>query len=96
MNLAFIGSIKDDVLDTEELAANLLKRLSEEYPDLLTARYKIEISEDDSMYDLLEKVCRKRGFILKGNEFDGLRGASVVLDEFRGAKIGKITLEKVQ
>ncbi|MBR5535573.1 MAG: ribosome biogenesis GTPase YlqF [Clostridia bacterium] len=96
MNLAFIGSIKDDVLDTEELAANLLKRLAEEYCDLLTARYKIEVSSEDSMYDLLEKVCRKRGFILKGNEYDGLRGASVVLDEFRGAKIGKITLEKVQ
>ncbi len=95
MNLAFIGSIKDDVLDTEELAANLLKRLAEEYPELLCARYKIEIDEKDSMYDLLEKVCRKRGFILKGNEYDGLRGASVVLDEFRGAKIGKITLEKV-
>lgn len=95
MNLAFIGSIKDDVLDTEELAANLLKRLADGYPDMLTARYKIEISADDSMYDLLEKVCRKRGFILKGNEYDGLRGASVVLDEFRGAKIGKITLEKV-
>ncbi len=96
INLAFIGSIKDDVLDTEELAANLLERLSKEYPDLVTARYKIEIDENDSKYDLLEKVCRKRGFILKGNEFDGLRGASVVLDEFRGAKLGKITLEKVQ
>lgn len=95
MNLAFIGSIKDDVLDTEELAANLLKRLADGYADMLTARYKIEINENDGMYDLLEKVCRKRGFILKGNEFDGLRGASVVLDEFRGAKIGKITLEKV-
>lgn len=95
MNLAFIGSVKDDVLDTEELAAHLLKRLADEYPELLEARYKIERAENDSMYDLLEKVCRKRGFILKGNEYDGLRGASVVLDEFRGAKIGKITLEKV-
>lgn len=95
MNLAFIGSVKDDVLDTEELAAHLLKRLKEEYPDLLTARYKIELDENDDMYSLLEKVCRKRGFILKGNEIDSLRGASVVLDEFRGAKIGKITLEKV-
>lgn len=95
MNLAFIGSVKDDVLDTEELAAHLLKRLKEEYPDLLTARYKIELDENDDMYNLLEKVCRKRGFILKGNEIDSLRGASVVLDEFRGAKIGKITLEKV-
>lgn len=95
MNLAFIGSVKDDVLDTECLAAHLLKRLKEEYPDLLTARYKIELDENDDMYNLLEKVCRKRGFILKGNEIDSLRGASVVLDEFRGAKIGKITLEKV-
>lgn len=95
LNLAYIGSIKDDVLDKEELAANLLLLLKNEYPELLVARYKIEIDENDSMYDLLEKVCRKRGFILKGNEFDGLRGASIVLDEFRSAKIGKITLEKV-
>ncbi|MGM9550846.1 MAG: ribosome biogenesis GTPase YlqF [Clostridia bacterium] len=96
MNLAFIGSIKDDVLDTEELASHLLDRLRREYPNLLKERYKIEFDDNDSMYDLLEKVCRKRGFILKGNEYDGLRGANVVLDEFRGAKIGKITLEKVQ
>lgn len=95
MYLAFIGSIKDDVLDVEELAANLLLKLGMEYPKLLCERYKIDISPKDNMYDLLEKVCRKRGFILKGNEYDALRGASVVLDEFRGAKIGKITLEKV-
>ncbi len=93
--LSFIGSVNDVVLDVEELAAHLLKRLCDEYPELVKARYKIEFSSDDTMYDLLEKVSRKRGFILKGNEFDGLRGAMVVLDEFRGAKIGKITLEKV-
>ncbi len=96
MNLAFIGSVKDEVTDTEELAANLLEKLKNEYPDMLSARYKIDISEDDSKYELLEKVCRKRGFIVKGGECDTERGASVVLDEFRGAKIGRITLEKVR
>jgi ribosome biogenesis GTPase A len=95
MNLAFIGSVKDDVLDVEELAANLLERLCGEYPEMISARYKIEISPEDSKYDLLEKVCKKRGFIVKGGECDYTRGANVVLDEFRGAKIGKITLEKV-
>lgn len=96
MNLAFIGSVKDEVVDTEELAANLLERLKNEYPDMLSARYKIDISEDDSKYELLEKVCKKRGFIVKGGECNTERGASVVLDEFRGAKIGRITLEKVR
>lgn len=94
-NLAFIGSVKDEVVDIEELAADLLKRLSKDYASLLEARYKIEVDDGDTGFELLEKVCRKRGFILKGNECDFLRGAGVVLDEFRGAKIGRITLEKV-
>ncbi len=95
LNLAFIGSVKDEVLDTEELAASLLKRLAGSCPHLLEARYKIEISKEDTGFELLEKVCKKRGFLLKGGECDTLRGAGVVLDEFRAAKIGRITLEKV-
>ncbi|MCD8049885.1 MAG: ribosome biogenesis GTPase YlqF [Clostridia bacterium] len=93
LNLAFIGSIKDDVLDTEELGASLLKKLAQNCPELLEERYKIEITDCDGGAEVLEKICRKRGFLLKGNECDYLRGSSVVLDEFRGAKIGKITLE---
>lgn len=96
LNLAFIGSVKDETLDIEALAANLSERLGKDYPELLCARYKIELEDDDDGYAIMEKICRRRGFILKGNECDTLRGAKILLDEFRGAKIGKITLEKVR
>ncbi len=93
LKLAFTGAIKDEVLDTEELCARLCEFLAQNYADNLKHRYKIELDDGLSGFDILERICRKRGFILKGNEADYLRGASVVLDEFRGAKIGKITLE---
>lgn len=96
LNLAFIGSINDDAMDTEELAARLLERLAENYAPLLEKRYSIVKDDGESGFDLLEKLCRRRGFIMRGNECDTLRGASVLLDEFRGAKIGRITLEKVK
>ncbi|MBQ8391462.1 MAG: ribosome biogenesis GTPase YlqF [Clostridia bacterium] len=93
LKLAFTGAIKDEVLDCEELCANLCKYLAEKYPEKLTERYKVELTEGLTGFEILEKICRKRGFIQKGNEVDFLRGANVVLDEFRGAKLGKITLE---
>ncbi len=93
LKLAFTGAIKDEVLDCEELCARLCELLAEKYPENLKERYKIELEEGLTGFDILERICRKRGFILKGNEVDLLRGANVVLDEFRGAKIGKITLE---
>jgi len=93
LRLAYTGAIKDEVLDCEELCANLCKYLADNYPDRLKERYKVELTDDLNGFDILERICRKRGFILKGNEIDLLRGANVVLDEFRGAKLGKITLE---
>lgn len=93
LRLAFTGAIKDEVLDTEELCAHLCLYLAQNYPEKLCERYKIELSENLSGFEILEKICRKRGFIVKGGEVDFLRGASVVLDEFRAAKLGKITLE---
>jgi len=93
LHLAFTGAIKDEILDIEELSSELLLHLSKIYPERLTERYKIELEEGLSGYDILERVCRKRGFILKGNEVDYLRGANIVLDEFRGAKLGRISLE---
>lgn len=93
LRLAYTGAVKDEILDVEELAANLLKTLSENYAQNLKERYKIELEEGLSGYEILERVSRKRGFILKGNEVDYLRGANIVLDEFRGAKLGRISLE---
>ena len=93
LRLAFTGAIKDEVLDTEELCAQLCKFMAENYPERLIERYKIELEDSLTGFDILERICRKRGFILKGNEVDFLRGANVVLDEYRGAKLGRITLE---
>ena len=93
LKLAFTGAIKDDVLDVEELCAQLCSYLAEKYPERLTERYKIELEDNQQGFEILERICRKRGFIVKGGEVDYLRGANVVLDEFRGAKLGKITLE---
>jgi len=93
LKLAYTGAIKDDVLDVEELCANLCAFLAKNYPERLTERYKVELEENLQGFEILERICRKRGFIVKGGEVDYLRGANVVLDEFRGAKLGKITLE---
>lgn len=93
MRLAYTGAIKDEVLDTEELCAHLCSFLALNYPKNLEERYKIELKDNLSGFEILSLICKKRGFIVKGGEIDFLRGASVVLDEFRAAKIGKITLE---
>ena len=93
LKLAFTGAIKDDVLDVEELCAHLCAFLAEKYPERLKERYKIELEDGLQGFEILERICRKRGFIVKGGEVDYLRGANVILDEFRGAKLGRITLE---
>ena len=94
MRLAFTGAIKDDILDVEEVAANLLIFLRDHYEANLCARYKIkENLADKTGYELLEIICRRRGFIISGGEFDYLRGANILLDEFRAGKLGAISLE---
>ena len=93
LKLAYTGAIKDDVLDVEELCAHLCAFLAENYPDRLKERYKVELEDGLQGFEVLERICRKRGFIVKGGEVDYLRGANVVLDEFRGCKLGRITLE---
>lgn len=93
IRLAFTGAIKDDVVDIETLAMKLLSFLAESYPESLKARYKIELDENISGIDLLEKVGRKRGMIISGGEINTERTAITVLDEFRSGKLGKITLE---
>lgn len=94
MRLAFTGAIKDDILDVEELASELCAFLKDNYPAALTTRYKAQLTDEMTGFDVLEEICRRRGFIVKGGETDTLRGANIVLDEFRSAKLGRITLEK--
>ena len=94
--LAFTGAVKDDVLDIEELACYLMDYLSAHYADVLTERYKITVEDGDSGYDLLEKAGRKRGFLMRGAQVDTERMARILLDEFRGGKLGRFTLETVE
>ena len=93
LNLAFTGAIKDEVMDTEELAYRLVQRLQEYYPENLKERYKIEEIFEDPL-DTLNAIARKRGCLIRGGEIDYNRISVILLDEFRGGKIGKITLER--
>jgi len=91
--LAFVGSIKDEILDVEELAFYLLDFLKNNYPENLKLRYNVDFNEDKDTYELMEEIGRKRGFVIKGGEIDLTRCANTILDEFRGLKLGKISLE---
>ncbi len=95
-NLAFTGAIKDNILDVEELAMMLASRLSSLCPDLLCARYKLQPSDINGLdgYDLLSLIGRRRGMLVPGGECDFRRAANMLLDEFRHATIGRITLER--
>ncbi len=93
--LAFIGSVKDDVFDTETLAVRLLETLKSDYADRLSERYKITDFDDLQAYELLEAIGRKRGMIIKGGEVDTLRASVMLLDEYRGGKLGRITLDAI-
>lgn len=91
--LAFVGSIKDEILDVEELAFYLLDFLKNNYSENLKLRYNVDFNEDKDTYELMEEIGRKRGFVIKGGEIDLTRCANTILDEFRGLKLGKISLE---
>lgn len=93
-HLAYIGSIKDDIMDVERLASGLLSELNVICPAELAARYK-KITPEMPREELLEAVCRSRGFILSGNEADTERAARIVLDEYRAGKIARVTLDRV-
>ena len=91
--LAYIGTIKDAVYDQYELCAVLLRDLLNLMPEQTANRYKIKNTEAEK-YELLDEVCRGRGFLMRGGEYDYGRCCAVVLDEFREGKVGKITLEE--
>ncbi len=93
LHLAYTGAVKDEVMDVEELSCRLIAYLASHYGEALVQRYKIEIGPEDTGYELLEKAGRKRGFVLRGGEIDTERMAKILLDEFRGGKLGRFTLE---
>lgn len=91
--LAFIGSVKDEVTDKETIACRLLESLAKTNPSAIEERYKISGVEGLQGWEILEMIGRKRGFLIKGGEIDYERAAVIVADEFRGGKLGRITLE---
>ncbi len=91
--LAFIGSVKDQILDIQEIAVRLLVVLQKNYADRLTERYKITDFEDLEPYELLELIAQKRGMLLRKGEYDTERCAVMLLDEYRSGKLGRITLD---
>ena len=93
LHLAFTGAVRDEILDTETLACRLMELLARRYPQALAERYKVEAAPEDSGYDLLLQAGRRRGFMLRGGEVDTERMARILLDEFRGGKLGRFTLE---
>lgn len=92
IRLALIGSVKDDILNLDELSLCLIDCLRERYPGILAARYDVE--EEGKAVEVLERIARKRGCIRKGEELDYAKAAALLLEEFRNGKIGKITLER--
>lgn len=90
--LAYLGSVRDDIMDLEELACAFLSDMAQVNPQALTQRFKMTDFEGEP-YALLERACQGRGWLLSGGRFDTLRGARVILDEYRSGKLGRISLE---
>lgn len=92
LKLAFIGSIKDEILQTEELAAELVRFLKSEYPGVLEEKY--DIPEADDVYECIRNIAESRHCLVRGSEMDTEKAAAILLDDFRGGRLGRITLEK--
>lgn len=93
LHLAFTGAVKDEVMDAETLACGLAELLDRRYPQALVERYKVPPAAGEPGYMRLEQCARKRGFLISGGEVDTERMAKILLDEFRGGKLGRFTLE---
>ena len=92
LKLALIGSIKDEILQTEELAGELVKFLIREYPGVLEEKYGIEPAED--VYGYLNHIAESRHCLVRGSELDTEKAAAILMDDFRNGRLGRITLEK--
>lgn len=91
LKLAFIGSIKDEILQTEELAAELIQVLDKRYPGVVEEKYTVSASED--AYETLDNIARSRHCLVRGSELDTEKAAGILLDDFRNGRLGRITLE---
>lgn len=94
LNLAFTGAIKDDILDTVELALKLLEKLKVTYHRFISERYKVDFDQNVKVDELLQQIALKRGCIASGGKIDLNRMSLIFLDEFRAGKIGNISLER--
>ena len=93
MMLAYTGAVKEGVIDIEELSCWLMELLNKYYPQTLLDRYKVEAPQGTPGWELVEMAGRKRGYLISGGEVNTERMSKVLLDEFRGGKLGKFTLE---
>jgi ribosome biogenesis GTPase A len=93
LNLAFTGAIKDEIMDIEELALMLIKNLQQNYPNRLVTRYKLQKLSEDPLENI-NNIGKKRGAIISGGQIDYNRVAVMIFDEFRGGKLGPISLER--
>ncbi len=91
LRLAFIGSIREEILNILELSLELIKFLNVYYPDKLANHYKVEHSEDSVI--MLNRIAEKRGCLIKGGELDLTKAAGILMDDFRNGRLGNITLE---
>lgn len=94
--LAYLGSIRDQIMDTEALAGELLRLIYALNPAATAARFKLPEDCGDAPHELLDAACRGRGWLLSGGRLDTERAAALVLDEFRAGKVGKITIEPLK
>ena len=90
----FTGAIRDEILNIEELAYELLTLLKNDYSELLKSRYKLPEQLPDDSWELLQLIGKLRGMLISGGEVDTERASIMLIDEFRGGRIGRITLEK--
>lgn len=93
LNLAFTGAIKDEIMDIETLALRLIERLQQHYPERLLERYKLDSLSDEALENM-DNIARKRGAVVSGGNIDYNRVAVLILDEYRGGKLGSISLER--
>lgn len=91
MKLAFIGSIKDEILNTEELAVEFLKFMQQHYPGIIAGKYNIE--ENGDVYEVLNRIAESRHCIVRGKELDVEKAAALLMDDFRSGRLGELTLE---
>ena len=94
LRLAFIGSIKDEIMNLEELAAELISFMQDAYPGVLAEKYTI--NEKQNSYSVLEAIAESRHCLVRGNELDTAKAAGMLLDDFRNGRLGRITLEFVK